>query len=106
MRYPTDDGVDAYIKALRGWQQAICQEVRELVHGTDPEVVETTKRKGQPYFVLAGNMAVGWPTGLEPVTFGARIQRFTAPPAGRPYSRVPMWKSPPAMLTWRSATLT
>jgi hypothetical protein len=30
--------------------------VRELVHDADPEVVETTKRKGQPYFVLAGNI--------------------------------------------------
>ena len=56
MRYPTHDGVDAYIKAQPGWQQAICREVRELVHDADPEVVETTKRKGQPYFVLAGNI--------------------------------------------------
>jgi hypothetical protein len=56
MRYPTDDGVDVHIKALPGWQQAICQEVRDLVHDADPEVIETTKRKGQPYFVLAGNI--------------------------------------------------
>jgi len=56
MRYPTDDGVDAYITALPGWQQALCQEVRELLHDADPEVIETTKRKGQPYFVLAGNI--------------------------------------------------
>jgi hypothetical protein len=56
MRYRTDGGVDAYINALPGWQQALCQEVRELVHDADPEVIETTKRKGQPYFVLAGNI--------------------------------------------------
>ena len=56
MRYATDAGVDAYIDALPGWQQAICREVRDLVHDADPEVVETTKRKGQPYFVLAGNI--------------------------------------------------
>ena len=56
MRYPTHDGVDAYIKAQPGWQQAICREVRELVHDADPEVVETTKRRGQPYFVLQGNV--------------------------------------------------
>ena len=56
MRYPTDDGVDAYIAPLPRWQQAICQDVRELVHDADPEVIETTKRKGQPYFVLAGNI--------------------------------------------------
>ena len=51
-----DPGVDAYIAALPAWQQAICDEVRKLVHGIDPEVIETTKRKGQPYFVLAGNI--------------------------------------------------
>ena len=56
MTYPIDAGVDAYIEALPGWQRAICQEVRDLVHDADPEVVETTKRKGQPYFVLEGNI--------------------------------------------------
>ena len=56
MGYPVDDGVEAYIEALPAWQQAICQELRELVHDADPEVVETTKRKGRPYFMLAGNI--------------------------------------------------
>jgi hypothetical protein len=56
MKYPTDDGVDAYIEALPAWQQAICRVVRDLVHAADPDVVETTKRKGQPYFVLQGNI--------------------------------------------------
>ena len=56
MTYPTDAGVDAYIEALPEWQQVICRNVRELVHEADPEVVETTKRKGQPYFVLRGNI--------------------------------------------------
>jgi hypothetical protein len=55
-RYSKDKGVDAYIEALPGWQQAICREVRDLVHAADPQVVETTKRKGQPYFVLQGNI--------------------------------------------------
>ena len=55
-RYSKDQGVDAYIEALPGWQRAICREVRDLVHAADPEVVETTKRKGQPYFVLQGNI--------------------------------------------------
>jgi len=31
-------------------------EVRDLVHGCDPEVVETVKRTVQPYFVLRGNI--------------------------------------------------
>ena len=56
MTYAKDAGVDAYIDVLPGWQQAICREVRELVHSADPDVVETTKRKGQPYFVLDGNI--------------------------------------------------
>ncbi len=51
-----DPRVDAYIDRLPGWQQAICTEVRALVHAADPEVAETTKRTGQPYFVLSGNI--------------------------------------------------
>jgi len=52
----SDPRVDAYIEALPDWQQAICREVRELVHAADPEVVETIKRTRQPYFVLQGNI--------------------------------------------------
>jgi hypothetical protein len=56
MTYQTDPRVDAYIDALPGWQQAICQQVRDLVHAADPEVTETVKRRVQPYFVLQGNV--------------------------------------------------
>ena len=56
MTYQTDPRVDAYIEALPEWQQAICREVRDLVHAADPEVVETIKRTRQPYFVLQGNV--------------------------------------------------
>ena len=56
MPFATDPRVDAYIDALPDWQQAVCREVRDLVHGADPEVVETVKRKIQPYFVLQGNV--------------------------------------------------
>jgi hypothetical protein len=56
MAYIADPRVDAYIGALPDWQQAICREVRELVHGADPEVTETIKRTKQPYFVLQGNI--------------------------------------------------
>jgi hypothetical protein len=56
MRYAADPRVDAYIDALPGWQQAICREVRDLVHAADPEVAETIKRTSQPYFVLQGNI--------------------------------------------------
>ena len=51
-----DPRVDAYIDALPDWQQAICRQVRELVHAADPEVAETIKRTVQPYFVLQGNI--------------------------------------------------
>jgi hypothetical protein len=51
-----DPRVDRYIDALPDWQQAICHQVRELVHAADPEVQETIKRTVQPYFVLQGNI--------------------------------------------------
>lgn len=56
LTYTVDPRVDAYIHALPEWQQAICREVRELVHAADPEVEETIKRSVQPYFVLHGNI--------------------------------------------------
>lgn len=56
MSYAKDPRVDDYIERLPDWQQAICQEVRDLVHAADPQVVETIKRTVQPYFVLDGNI--------------------------------------------------
>jgi hypothetical protein len=56
MTYAADERVDAYIDALPAWQQAICRQVRDLVHAADPEVSETVKRSRQPYFVLQGNI--------------------------------------------------
>jgi hypothetical protein len=56
MSYAADPRVDAYIDALPDWQQAICREVRHLVHAADPDVEETIKRTRQPYFVLQGNV--------------------------------------------------
>ena len=57
MSYGKDPRVDDYIAKLPAWQQKICQEVRDLVHAADPDVVETIKRTVQPYFVLDGNVA-------------------------------------------------
>ena len=51
-----DPRVDTYIDRLPEWQQAVCREVRSLVHAADPEVEETIKRGVQPYFVLNGNI--------------------------------------------------
>ena len=51
-----DPRVDAYINALPAWQQAICRQVRRLVHAADRDVVETIKRTNRPYFVLQGNI--------------------------------------------------
>ncbi|MFJ5699261.1 DUF1801 domain-containing protein [Arthrobacter sp. NPDC093139] len=56
MHYTADPRVDAYIDALPEWQQAVCRQVRELVHAADPEVTETIKRTRQPYFELQGNV--------------------------------------------------
>jgi hypothetical protein len=56
MGYTVDPRVDDYINRLPEWQQAICHEVRDLVHAADPEVAETIKRTVQPYFVLQGNI--------------------------------------------------
>jgi hypothetical protein len=51
-----DARVDAYIHALPAWQQAICHQVRDLVHAAEPGVTETIKRATQPYFILEGNI--------------------------------------------------
>src|SRR5256714_3665050 len=56
MTYTTDPRVNLYIDGLLDWQQAICRQVRDLVHAADPEVAETIKRTRQPYFVLDGNV--------------------------------------------------
>ena len=56
MDYVRDPRVDAYILGLPPWQQAVCRQVRDLVHAADPEVEETIKRTRQPYFVLRGNV--------------------------------------------------
>lgn len=54
--YAKHPQVDAYIESLPDWQQAICRELRDLIHAADPEVLETIKRTVQPYFVLRGNV--------------------------------------------------
>jgi hypothetical protein len=56
MTYAIDPRVDAYIEALPDWQQAVCRELRDLIHAADPEIAETIKRTRQPYFVLDGNV--------------------------------------------------
>jgi hypothetical protein len=56
MSYAADPRVDAYIDALPHWQQAICRQVRDLVHAADPDVTETIKRTTRPYFVLQGTI--------------------------------------------------
>jgi hypothetical protein len=56
MSYEADPRVDAYIDALPDWQQAICRQVRDLIHSADDEVEETIKFSNRPYFVLQGNV--------------------------------------------------
>lgn len=54
--YVKDPRVDAYIDALPDWQQAICEQLRDIIHAAEPEIEETIKRTVQPYFVLKGNV--------------------------------------------------
>ena len=49
-------GVDSYIAGLPAWQQRVCGQIRDLIWEADPEIEETLKRSGQPYFVLDGNV--------------------------------------------------
>lgn len=49
-------GVDAYLAQLPAWQRSICEQLREAIWATDPEIEETIKRTVQPYFVLQGNV--------------------------------------------------
>jgi hypothetical protein len=56
MTYAEDPRVDAYIDGLPDWQQAVCREVRKLVHAADRDVTETIKFTNRPYFVLQGNI--------------------------------------------------
>ena len=51
-----DPRVDDYIAGLPAWQQDICGQLRDLIHGADPDVVEMIKRTVRPYFVLEGNV--------------------------------------------------
>ena len=54
--YQRDPRVDEYLDALPEWQRRLCQELRDLVHAADPDVIETVKRRVRPYFVLQGNV--------------------------------------------------
>jgi hypothetical protein len=54
--YERDPRVDGYISRLPEWQQDVCQRLRDLIHAADPELLETIKRRVQPYFVLDGNV--------------------------------------------------
>jgi hypothetical protein len=57
MTYAKDPCVGAYIDRLPPWQQAICRQVRDLVHAVDADVAEMIKRTDRPYFVLDGNIS-------------------------------------------------
>ena len=51
-----DPRVDDYLRRLPDWQRETLQQVREVLHRTDPAMTETIKRTVQPYFVLDGNI--------------------------------------------------
>jgi hypothetical protein len=52
----TNDLIDAYISSLPLWQQTVCQQVRDLIHEAEPNIVEEIKFKNRPYFTLEGNV--------------------------------------------------
>lgn len=54
--YERHPGIDAYLDSLPEWQRAVCARLRDLIHGVDPEMAETVKRRVRPYFVLDGNV--------------------------------------------------
>jgi hypothetical protein len=56
MRRRAHPRVDAYVADLPDWQRAICEQLREMIWATDPDIEETIKRTVQPYFVLDGNV--------------------------------------------------
>jgi hypothetical protein len=86
-KYRSDRRVDDYIKALPGWQQKVCWQVRDLVHAADAEVSETIKRTKLPYFTLDGNICAL----LRKLSSGVPTWRFIAKGrcsiAGYPCSR-------------------
>lgn len=51
-----DKRIDEYIARLPEWQQAICIEVRRVIHQADPDVMETIKFTDRPYFTADGNV--------------------------------------------------
>ena len=51
-----DPAVDAYVAALPAWQRDLCADLREMIQLADPDIEETTKRGGKPYYVLDGNV--------------------------------------------------
>jgi hypothetical protein len=63
MTYTADPRVDAYIDAPSAWQQAICHQVRDRVHGADAEVAETINAPALSSMfrqIIASNRAGGW----------------------------------------------
>ena len=54
--YARDPRVNRYIDGLPEWQRRLCQQLRDLIHATDPDMTETIKRSVRPYFVLQGNV--------------------------------------------------
>jgi hypothetical protein len=51
-----DPVVDAYVAALPPWQRDLCADLRQMIRAADPDIEETTKRGGKPYYVLDGNV--------------------------------------------------
>jgi hypothetical protein len=55
-QFMKDSRIDDYINGLPAWQGKICSQVREIIHESDAEIIETIKFTNRPYFVLNGNV--------------------------------------------------
>ena len=74
MTYPTDPRIDAYIKALPGWQQTVCREVRDLVHLADTEVTESSENRVYAFHQTGGFLASGTTRfDIEPTQQGSKV---------------------------------
>jgi hypothetical protein len=94
MTYAADPRVDAYIDALPDWQQAICRQVRDLVHAADPEVTETSMTPRRSSTTRSPQVPPPPPPANE---HGWRLARITDPfghqwEIGRPLGT---WPPPP-----------
>jgi hypothetical protein len=56
---PASSLIDRKIRELADWRGEVLAKVRQLIHGTDPEIVEEWKWRGTPVWSHAGIICTG-----------------------------------------------